>query len=707
MAIVWIRSIRRNEKCTENRIARESLGSWPVFYDSYTKSMVLKQNHKNLSPAAFDAGLVRFHFPVAICLAIQILFVGCFGESDSGNGSSPVGATTGSGSSTDADEGYIAKRRARTKRLTNLVDSEDLILDLSPRLGKFADYLQRTASGESLDLPIDFEECNSVFGLREISVSEIQSAFHSVDSKPSFVETTAWPIDQEAAAKANPWLPLVKLNAQWETIKFGVVSGDFDGEDRERFIFHTKSEGRGRSDSEDSKPLLYGFKGVQDLVFKKEAGRWALEEWRQLELKLIRSPYQLFEDVLADSLPDADALKKAQRSYMDEITLATSKSGTFELPDDKYVKWATLTADHVFPSVAVVDYDNDGFDDLFLTARWGPTQLLRNQGDGTFKDVSKGSGLEFDYLVNCALFVDLDNDGDSDAIIGRSMEPAVYLINEGGIFKDQTAELSDLDSHKQYFVSGISACDVNRDGLTDIYLSTYPPLAKQDTGFEHVFLNEFERKKYIKLKAEKDRWVDTPGTANVLLMNRGQGKLERVPYDEVLSQWRRSYQAVWADIDQDGDDDLYVCNDFAPDALIRNDTPPGATDPIFEDITDERLKQDGVGFGMGASFGDFDQDGDLDLYVSNMFSKAGNRIFNKLDSVDERLKAAAAGCFLYVNEDGKLTHSDPKRGGFAVNQVGWSYGGQWTDLDNDGKLDLYVPTGFYTAPKELDTKVDL
>ena len=310
--------------------------------------------------------------------------------------------------------------------------------------------------------------------------------------------------------------------------------------------------------------------------------------------------------------------------------------------------------------------------------------------------------------MNCALFVDLDNDGDQDALIGRSLEPTRYFRNDGGKFTDVTESHSDLADHELFFASAISATDVNRDGLLDLYVSTYPPLAKQNTGFEHQFLNDFERKKFVKLQAENDRWVDTPGTANVLLINRGGGKLERVDYDDAISQWRRSYQAVWGDIDGDGDDDLYVCNDFASDAVLRNDTPQGAREPVFVDVTKEWLVSEGIGFGMGASFGDFDQDGDMDLYVSNMFSKAGNRIFKKLDSVDPRLLGAAAGCFLFRNDDGKLQQTAGSgEDEFSVNQVGWSYGGQWTDLNNDGQLDLYVPTGFYTAPAEIATQVDL
>ena len=602
----------------------------------------------------------------------------------------------------------LAERREQTEVLKNLIGTEDLILDLSPRLAKFSKYLEQSISkdGEKLELPVDFSECQSIVGLQPVA---LDSVLHESKKHPSFVQQGHWPIATSPQSGINPWAILKSVDANWETVKFGVVSGDFSNSDQTRFSLHLKSEGRGASTTGDSEATIrYGFKGIQDIEFEYQTGQWKLVSWNQVELKLIRSAQAIFQECLAEALPDADSRKNATRSYMDEIILDTSASGVFKLPKEKYVPWTTMTADHVFPSVSVVDFNQDGLDDLFLTARWGPCQLLKNQGDGTFKDVTEGSGLEFEYLVNCALFVDLDNDGDPDALIGRPMEPAVYLRNDDGVFKDVTSELSDLSEQKLYFVSAISASDVNRDGLLDVYLSTYPPLSKQEQGFEHQFLNEFERKKYKRLKEENARWVDTPGTANVLLMNRGNGRLERHPYDEDISQWRRSYQSVWGDIDGDGDDDLYVCNDFAPDAVLRNDTSPGSDQPKFVEVTKDLLTADGVGFGMGASFGDFDADGDLDLYVSNMFSKAGNRIFKKLGSVDERMRAAAAGCFLFVNEKGNLTQSaGSEDSSMHVNQVGWSYGGQWTDLDNDGRLDLYVPTGFFTAPKEIASDVDL
>jgi hypothetical protein len=90
-----------------------------------------------------------------------------------------------------------------------------------------------------------------------------------------------------------------------------------------------------------------------------------------------------------------------------------------------------------------------------------------------------------------------------------------------------------------------------------------------------------------------------------------------------------------------------------------------------------------------------------------MFSKAGRRIIEKMKSVDQRIEVAAAGCFLFVNDGGKFTQrAGAEDDQYHVNQVGWSYGGQWGDFDNNSQLDLYVPTGFYTAPEEIDTQVD-
>ena len=130
--------------------------------------------------------------------------------------------------------------------------------------------------------------------------------------------------------------------------------------------------------------------------------------------------------------------------------------------------------------------------------------------------------------------------------------------------------------------------------------------------------------------------------------------------------------------------------------------------PKFTDITEQLAGKGSMGFGMGASWGDFNNDGDLDLYVSNMYSKAGNRIVKQVDGVDERIRVSALGNFLYENVDGKFKQiAGTQKSDQHVSIVGWSFGGQFADFNNDGELDIYVPCGFYSPPDELRGEVDL
>lgn len=596
-------------------------------------------------------------------------------------------------------------KSAEEQQVYDLILAEDLVLDLSPQLAKLAEWFeQKSTPTETTPEPAfeaPFKTLQQCQGLLD---ADPETIFHTSSDKPDFMLVGEWPVeDSLKPGMRNPWEPLDKLGANLETIKFGVISASFDDDSKTSFTLHTKSEGRGLSQKGEAR---FGFKGHQDLTWTKTDEAWNLTSWKQTDFHAKKSSQPLFEDVLKSALKPNTivTLRKAQRSYKDEFLIKASETGEMPVKEPKYKAFTSAASNYLFPAVSVVDFDNDGLDDLFLTARWGPTQMLRNLGDGTFKEVTRDVGLYFKNMVNCSLFADFDNDGDQDVLLGRPLESAVYLENVDGKFKDVTKFKSNLN--QLYFVSAISVSDVNKDGLLDVYLSTYAPL-REDRSWGSAFITPEELALVLSHQDGRNRHLDLAGPANVLMMNRGKGKLERVPFDEELSQWRRSFQSAWADIDNDGDDDLYICSDFAPDALLRNDTPTGAKDPKFTDVTKEVLKEAGMGFGMGASYGDFDRDGDLDLYVSNMFSKAGRRIIKQVDSVDPRTAAAAAGNFLFVNEDGKFGQkagSAPDQ--FPVNQVGWSYGGQWCDFDNNGQLDLYVPSGYYTAPKEISSQVD-
>ena len=189
----------------------------------------------------------------------------------------------------------------------------------------------------------------------------------------------------------------------------------------------------------------------------------------------------------------------------------------------------------------------------------------------------------------------------------------------------------------------------------------------------------------------------------MLLVNRGGGRFELAPENATVGLWRNSLQATWGDYDQDGDPDLFVANDWAPSNLLRNDGAAG-----FTDVTAE-AGATWFGFAMGASWGDYDNDGREDMYVSNMYSKAGRRIVAKVPGIQKRFAESAAGNWLYHQVEGgrfeQVAGLDPPA--MTVMKAGWSWGGRWTDFDNDGFLDLYVLSGYFTAPKELSSELDL
>ena len=143
--------------------------------------------------------------------------------------------------------------------------------------------------------------------------------------------------------------------------------------------------------------------------------------------------------------------------------------------------------------------------------------------------------------------------------------------------------------------------------------------------------------------------------------------------------------------------DVYVVNDFAPNNLYRNDGSG-----TFTDVTAATGTAD-LGFGMGASWGDYDGDGLQDLYVTNMHSKAGLRIAARLNDVDGNFGRMARGNTLFRNRmNGFEQVSGLERPGLLVEAAGWGWGSQFLDLDNDSDLDIHALSGFYTAPSAVE-----
>ena len=586
-------------------------------------------------------------------------------------------------------------------KIKAIADSENLLQALSPQIKTIV----RSLSDSEIDVSEFIRDRITHIGLGdfEFDKGSRKQRTEAVD-KPAV--GSEWPIDaKELSIGWSELLAPLLSGGRFEDGQLGVLKGFFV-EGRDRFEMETKLEGKIR----DPDGYLVGVKGYQTLTWEiRGDDSWELTGWRQTQLKLIEVAESLFENVTETAIPDQKTRTQVQKSSHQEMILKftgeVSATNSFKHARPEYKSFDDWESAFQYPSVSVLDLNQDGFDDLFVTDRWAPAQLLQNRGDGTFEDVTQESGLLVNELANCTCFFDFDNDGDSDAFVGRSMGPSLFFENQNGTFKPH-AEINEVLAETR-FVLAVSVADVNRDGLLDLYLSTYAYGQGEIKDWFEQTTRMDERLK-TRLKIERAHtYVDRGGPPNILLMNRGDS-FEWTKIGDGLKQYRDSYQSVWTDLDQDGDLDVYICNDFSPDVFLRNDTERGSYKPEFTEVTQEVAGNSVMGFAMGASWGDFDNDGDLDLYVSNMYSKAGLRIVDQLDDVNERLRVSAHGNFLYVNDDGKLSQvagsGDEQQ---HVSSVGWSYGGQFADFNNDGELDIYVASGFYSPPQEVANDKDL
>ncbi len=463
---------------------------------------------------------------------------------------------------------------------------------------------------------------------------------------------------------------------------------------------------------------------------------WRIFSWRCQALQFLQTDQPLFVEVLDQVLPDKALLERARRSVHEEMVAEFLEKGRkWKKP---YLSWRP-SAGEVHPTCAVVDYDLDGFDDFYVQERSGRNMMFHNLGDGSFEEVAADLGLDFNGFTSSAMFVDLDNDGDLDCFLGGTLERSKVLENTGAKWVDRSGDWV-AEEDLPYFVSALNAVDYDQDGLLDIYCSTYaanfvnfainairgtnknaPREVAEFHLQSYLGAEDFERLHLAMLEQAQTLEVDTnrPGPPNVLLHNLGQGRLAVAQGADNLRIFRNCYQSTWADYDQDGDPDLYCANDFAPNYLFRNEG--GGR---FADVS-ELLQVQDVGFGMGATWGDYDGDGWQDLYVTNMFSKAARRITSfftqGLANFDEVLLAGlptldpiyhslGAGNSLFHNEGPNRPWkkvSGLQAPLIPVEAGGWGWGAQFVDFDNDGWLDLYAPAGFYTAPAQAAIADDL
>jgi len=298
-----------------------------------------------------------------------------------------------------------------------------------------------------------------------------------------------------------------------------------------------------------------------------------------------------------------------------------------------------------------IDYDNDGWLDIYVTNAYLPSGqnnfLYHNEGDGTFAKITtevitSESAVTFNHC-----WADYDDDGDDDLYVGRWFDGTNYLYANNG---DGTfAEIStsgDLTVDPGYSTNA-SWVDIDNDGDLDLYANN-----------EHESSHNYSQ-------------------ANQLYRN-DDGIYTRITTGEIVTDVYNSHGMGWSDYDNDGDMDLFVCNAFGPgfqqNSLFRNDG-----DFSFTKITASPVASD-LAVSTGCSWGDYDNDGDQDLYVANSYGAFAN--------------------FLYRNNGDasfmKITS------GTIVTDASWTFCGNWVDYDNDGDLDLFVTAAVadYSSPSK-------
>ncbi|MCW5516451.1 CRTAC1 family protein [Muriicola sp. Z0-33] len=311
----------------------------------------------------------------------------------------------------------------------------------------------------------------------------------------------------------------------------------------------------------------------------------------------------------------------------------------------------------------VFDINNDGYEDLFITSGTQSDVLYLNNGDGTFKNIYETSGLNVSkgYVTQGAVSADVNKDGFKDLFIttinttdGKNTIPRatnLFFLNNGDLtFRDVTAEYK-LD-HLNSFSTGASFGDVNADGYPDLYIGNY-------------FL-EFEGTLGILKDATI---VSAHQTARgYLLINKNGEYFENEYEDYNLEHRGFGFGALFTDFDNDADQDLLVNHDFGykavPNFLYENRYPRSSFDDISK-ATEMDLKENA----MGSAVGDYNNDGLLDYYVTNIK-------FNLL---------------MENNGVGKPFVDRAKELGTYNFAISW--GANFADFDHDMDLDLYVSNG--------------
>jgi hypothetical protein len=338
--------------------------------------------------------------------------------------------------------------------------------------------------------------------------------------------------------------------------------------------------------------------------------------------------------------------------------------------------WGDLYQEFLFGAigtgVAIGDYDGDGRPDIFVVSKTESCRLFRNLGNWKFADVTEQAGV-LDQGDAAAIwkqgvaFVDVNNDGKLDIYVCRFNAPNLLYINQGdGTFKEE-AHAYGLDIKD---ACGMAAfCDYDRDGWLDVYIATN-------------LLNTT---------------THPNGQRGYLFHNNRNGTFANVTVPAGMGGESQSHSATWWDYDNDGWPDLYVANDYGvPDFLYHNNH-----DGTFTNTIDQVAPHTSFS-SMGSDLGDINNDGLIDFFVADMAPTTHEK--DQRSVADTRAK-------LVDLPDGSARAPKYHRNALLLNTgtgrcleaaflaglpaTDWTWSVRLEDLDNDGRLDLFVNNGMF------------
>ncbi len=332
---------------------------------------------------------------------------------------------------------------------------------------------------------------------------------------------------------------------------------------------------------------------------------------------------------------------------------------------------------HILPEIAamgaavsVADFDNDGWDDLYVcnSGEGSRNSLFRNLGDGRFQDVARSVGLadmnqpESGVSMG-SVWGDYDNDGDEDLLLYRWGQPQLFR-NEGG---KAFVPVADTGLPAWCNANAATWLDYDRDGKLDLFLA----------GYYREGLNLWQLAS-TRIMPDSFEYAENGGR-KYLLRNMGNGRFRDVTEELGLRSRRWALAVVAADLRGTGYPDLFIANDYGVSEFWTNQAGRGFVEQGRRIGIAERPKS-----GMNTAVADIRNSGEFSVYVSNITDAPilvqGNNLWSP--------RSGTRGTSLrYVEEAESL----------GIQNGGWSFGAQFGDLNNDGWNDLFLTNGFISA----------